>query len=47
LVKTATGRPVTVAVVKIGITGDPGYGSDYVLITATAIGCTSLVVLAV
>jgi hypothetical protein len=36
LIKTATGLPVTVVIVKIGITGDLGCGSGYEQITAIA-----------
>jgi len=44
LVKTATGLPVAVAVVKIGIIRDPGCVSVYEQIIATITGCTPLVV---
>jgi len=42
LIKTATDRPIAVAVVKIGITGDPGCGSGYEQITVTSTSCTPL-----
>jgi hypothetical protein len=41
LEKIATSLPV--AVVKIGITGDPGCGSGYEQITTTATACTPLI----
>jgi hypothetical protein len=43
VVKTATGLPVAVAVVKIGITEDPGCGNGYEQISVTATACTPLV----